>query len=84
MTKRVHFHSELLNKESSKARLVRAVIHQVAVAGVDRLSARAIIHGAHVSRTTLYQYFGGVTGVLAELWAAEGAEWLETLSQSAE
>jgi AcrR family transcriptional regulator len=48
--------------------------------GVDNLAINSIAKRAGVARSTVYNHFEDVGDLLAELWVAEGDDWLERLS----
>jgi AcrR family transcriptional regulator len=69
---------EALRADSSnRGRLLQAALEQIDRIGIDNITASDLIGQAGVSRSTLYSYFGEVLGVLAEVWAECGAEWLQ-------
>lgn len=61
---------------SNRGRLLQAALDQIGRIGIDNITAADLIGQAGVSRSTLYSYFGDVLGVIAEVWAECGAEWL--------
>ncbi|MFM8529070.1 MAG: TetR/AcrR family transcriptional regulator [Ilumatobacteraceae bacterium] len=65
---------------SNRGRLLLAALEQIDRIGIDSITASDLIGQAGVSRSTLYSYFGDVLGVIADVWAACGAEWLEQLT----
>ena len=70
-------HLEALRADTSnRGRLLLAALDQIDRIGIDNITAADLIGEAGVSRSTLYSYFGDVLGVIAEVWAACGAEWL--------
>ena len=70
-------HLEALRADTSnRGRLLLAALDQIDRIGIDNITAADLIGEAGVSRSTLYSYFGEVLGVVAEVWAACGAEWL--------
>lgn len=62
---------------SNRGRLLQAALDQIDRIGIDNITAADLIGQAGVSRSTLYSYFGDVLGVIADVWATCGAEWLE-------
>lgn len=71
---------ELLRADSSnRGRLLQAALDQIDRIGIDSITASDLIGQAGVSRSTLYSYFGDVLGVIAEVWAECGAEWLRSV-----
>ncbi|CAB4894952.1 MAG: TetR family transcriptional regulator [Actinobacteria bacterium] len=61
------------------ARFVEAAVVAIGETGIDRLSVSRIATLAGASRPTFYAYFGEVGGLLAELWLARGAAFLDWL-----
>ena len=73
--------SELSDARQARtvARFVDAAVVAIGETGIDRLSVSRIATLARASRPTFYAYFGEVGGLLAELWLARGAAFLDWL-----
>lgn len=64
-------------------RFIVAGIEAVAKFGVDNVSVQFVSDLAKGSRPTFYSYFGDINGLLAEIWVAGSAVWLEQVSNPA-
>jgi AcrR family transcriptional regulator len=66
---------------ASKQAVMRAALELIGQHGSDQVTASQIGSLAGVARSTLYGYFEDVRGILAEIWASAGRDWLVQLAE---
>lgn len=66
--------------EKATADLRAAGIAAINAKGIDRVSVSQVCDLAKNTRPTFYSYFGNVDGLLADIWVAEGAAFLNRLA----
>jgi AcrR family transcriptional regulator len=74
---------EIRASTSKEAKVMVAAVHQVARAGIDRLTVSALLADAGVARGTVYAHFGDASGVAATVWSRLGEQWLEDVLRNA-
>ena len=67
-------------REERLQRILSAGFDVVAARGADHTSISDVAAKAEVTRPTIYNYVGDIDGLFAEMWLANGAEFLRNLA----